>query len=360
MADYDKKKEEVATEADNTPTTGIGVAQQVFQNQYDSLGDQYVAEQAAVDAQRAKYDAQAQKVSQAREEGKSVIGALLEKEKPVYDANKEKRLRNRAIVQSLGDMLSAVAMGAHAYGKKGAGYVPKPTEGGHLSSLSEADKMREEYRKRGEAWKTLNLGIKKSQAEADVAAEEKLLTVEAARLKDATTKAEATRKAQADLLNAWNKSAADYYMDYDKETRRAANTAAQKAQDYDYDVALEAIKAQNERNGGLTDDEMAELQYIRDYVGDDSIYGTKTVQSTTKKKVTTTDALGRKTEEFIDVPTTKEQARTRGELKTGDYLDIISKYQKDDKAATYIYLRKGGLSHDKAMEKVNEMYPEGK
>lgn len=355
MAAEGKKIEE-----QTAPTTGIEAAKEIYQGLYDSLGDQYAREQAEVEAQRAKYDAQTQKVSKAREEGRSVVGALLEQQKPVYDENKDKRLRNRAIVQSLGDMLSAVAMGAHAYGKKGAGYVPKPTDGGHLTSLSEVDKMREEYLKRGEAWRTLNLNWKKAQADADLAAEQSLLTAEDARLKEAETKAEKTRAAQAEILKAWNKNVADYYMDYDKETRRAENTAAQKAQDYAYDVALEAAKDKNERNGGLTDDEMAELQYIRDYVGDDSIYGTKTVQSTTQKKVTTTDALGRKTEEFIDVPTTKEQARTRGELKTGDLLDILSKYRNDDKAASYIYLRRGGLTHNQAMEEVKKIYSESK
>ena len=352
--------EEKKIEEQTTPTTGIEAAKEIYQGQYDSLGDQYAREQAEVEAQRAKYDAQAQKVSKAQEEGRSVVGALLEQQKPVYDENKDKRLRNRAIVQSLGDMLSAVAMGAHAYGKKGAGYVPKPTDGGHLTSLSEVDKMREEYLKRGEEWKNLELNWKKAQADAKIAAEEKLLTKEETKLTSAMSKAESTRKAQADLLNAWNKTVADHYMDYDKETRKAAQTAAEKAQDYAYDVALEEQKERNKRNNGLTDDEMAELQYIRDYVGDDSIYGTKTVETMVKKQAKTKDMYGNESVEWIDVPTTKEQARTRGELKTGDLLDIISNYKEDDKAASYIYLRKGGLTHNQAMEEVKKMYSESK
>lgn len=358
--DKQKKDEQVVAETTTTPTTGIGVAQQIYQAQFDSLGDQYAAEQAAVSAQQATYNAQRRKVEEARKNGTSVANALFEEQKPKYDENKEKRLRNRAIVQSLGDMLSAVAMGAHAYGKKGAGYVPKTTSSGHLDSLAEINRMREEYRKKGEEWKALSLKRKEAELANEIAAQEKLLAVEDAKLTAARTKAEATRKAQADLLNAWNKSVADYYIDYDKKTREAEQKTAQKAQDYAYDVALEELKEEYKRNNSLTDDQMSELQFIHDYVGDDSIYGTKAVETMTKKQVKTKDVYGNESVEWIDVPTTKEQARTRGELKTGDLLDIISKYQKDDKAATYIYLRKGGLTHNQAIEEVNKEYPENK
>lgn len=349
-----------ATKVSEETPTGIDKAEQLYKGLGDSLGKQYEAELSAIQAQEAAVQEQKKKTDTAIKNGTSLTLAMLEDRKPKYDEAKAKRLRNRAIVQSLGDMLSAVAMGAHAYGKKGAGYVPKMAESGHMQSLAEVDKMRDEYLKRGEEWKNLELNWKKAQADAKIAAEEKLLTKEEEKLAIAKSRAESTRKAHADLLNAWNKMVIDYYVDYDKETRKAANAAAQKALDYAYDVALEAAKTKNERNGGLTDDEMAELQYIRDYVGDDSIYGTKTVQSTTQKKVTTTDALNRKTEEFIDVPTTKEQARTRGELKTGDLLDIINKYKNDEKIESYIYLRKGGLNHNDAMAEVNNMYPESK
>lgn len=341
--------------AEDTPTTGIGKAQQLYKSQYDSLGDQLTAEQEAIKKQEEAVEAQKKKRDKAIARGESLTLAMLEDRKPEYDGAKAKRLRNRAIVQSLGDMLSAVAMGAHAYGKKGAGYVPKMAESGHMQSLAEVDKMRDEYLKRGEEWKNLELNWKKAQEDAKIAAEEKLLAKEAEKLTTAISKAESTRKAQADLLNDWNNKVADYYFDYDKETRKAAQTTAEKAQDYAYDVALEELKAKNKRNDGLTDDQAAELQFIHDYVGDDSIYGTKTVETMTKEKVITNGF-----EEWKDVPTKKEQPRTRGELKTGDLLDIISKYQRDDKAAAYIYLRKGGLTHNQAMEEVNKMYPESK
>jgi hypothetical protein len=370
---YDKEEEQKIT-ANDAPQgstasaenvseeapTGIAKAEQLYKGLGDSIGKQYEADQKVIEEREKAVEEQKAKRDTAIQNGTSLVLNMLKDTKPEYDETKAKRLRNRAIVQSLGDMLSAVAMGAHAYGKKGAGYVPKMAESGHMQSLAEVDKMRDEYLKRGEEWKNLELNWKKAQADAKIAAEEKLLTKEEEKLATATSKAESTRKAYADLLNTWNKILAGYYTDIDKEKVKAANTAAQKAQDYAYDVALEGVKAKNERNGGLTDDEMAELQYIRDYVGDDSIYGTKTVETTTPKTETTEDALGNKSKKVVYVPTTKEQARTRGELKTGDLLDIISKYRNDDKAASYIYLRKGGLAHNQAMEEVTKMYSESK
>jgi hypothetical protein len=353
MADYDKKKEGVTTEADNTPTTGIGVAQQIFQDQYDSLGDQYAAEQAAVDAQQAKYKAQAEKVAKARESGTSVFGAILEETKPVYDANKEKRLRNRAIVQSLGDMLSAVAMGAHAYGKKGAGYVPKPTEGGHLLSLSEIDKMREEYRKRGEAWKTLNLGIKKSQAEAAVAAEEKLLTVEAAKLKDATTKAEATRKAQADLLNAWNKSVADYYIDMDKEKVKDANAQKRDERNHEYRMEEAKVKGKSKADSNEMTDEQEALRVFAFSLYGDEAYGKSSKKSTRQEP--RKDIMGNVVG-YDDVTTTTEEQLSWDDLGSGARADKYAEWRKDAtiKGMMDVYNDwiNTGLTPEEAREKV--------
>lgn len=348
MAAEGKKIEE-----QTTPITGIEAAKEIYQDQYDSLGDQYAREQAEVEAQRAKYDAQAQKVSKAQEEGRSVVGALLEQQKPVYDENKDKRLRNRAIVQSLGDMLSAVAMGAHAYGKKGAGYVPKPTDGGHLTSLSEVDKMREEYLKRGEAWRTLNLNWKKAQADADLAAEQSLLTAEDARLKEAKTKAEKTRAAQAEILKAWNKKVADYYTDIDKEAVKDAYAQKRDKQKHDYRMEEAVVKDESKAdskdpNTKMTDEEKALREFAYSLYGDE-IYGKSHKVSTKKEK--RKDVMGNVIG-YDDVPTTIEEKLSWDDLGSTARADKYAEWRKDatikEMMDVYNTLIKTGLTPEQA------------
>lgn len=305
MGDYDKKKEEVATEADSTPTTGIGVAQQIFQNQYDSLGDQYTADLEAIKKQEAAVKDQKQKRDTAIQNGTSLTLTMLEDRKPKYDETKEKRLRNRAIVQSLGDMLSAVAMGAHAYGKKGAGYVPKMAESGHMQSLAEVDKMRDEYLKRGEKWKNLELNWKKAQADAKIAAEEKLLTKEEEKLATAKSKAEATSKAQADLFNAWNQMVIDYYIDMDKEADKDAKAQERDKQNHEYRMAEAAVKAGSKADSNEPTDEEEALRVFAYSLYGDGAYGKRSKVSTREEPQY--DVMGNEVGRSTSTTTTEEK-----------------------------------------------------
>lgn len=158
----------------------------VYDALYDSidssLGEQIDAQTQEIQAQQEKVNALSERVRKAEENRESVLGAIFEERKPVYDEERDKRIRNRAIVQSLGDMLSAAASGYFAFNKRGRGFVPENVSNGHLSSLAELNNLREEYRKRGEAWRELDLSRRQTQADAEVEGARMLLTAEQSRL----------------------------------------------------------------------------------------------------------------------------------------------------------------------------------
>ena len=183
-----------------------------------------------------KTEQQREAVQKAIENGTSVLGGLLEKQKPQYDRQKEKRLRNTAIAQSIGDMLSAAARGAFAFGKKGMGYVPKVEGNSALKSIEAINEMQEEYRKRNEDWKTLTLQYKQAQAEAETEAAKQLLTAKESaeerarkRADEATAEArEAYRKYLQAGIDAEEKEAQRQWRAEDRKDRQAS-TAAIKA-----------------------------------------------------------------------------------------------------------------------------------
>lgn len=209
----------------------------------DRLGMIAVTAQAQEDARQKEYAAaqertqrQREAVNEALQRGTSVWNSLLEKQKPVYDVDKEKRLRNRAIIQSLGDILSSTAKGAIAYGRKGMGYVPQSADSGHFKSLEEMNRLQEEYAKRKEAWRELALTSRAQQAQNEVAAAQALLKAYEADEKEAgrelTDARKATRTAVSDVakagIRADEKAEERRWRVEDREDRQAS-TAAIKA-----------------------------------------------------------------------------------------------------------------------------------
>lgn len=336
---YDKKEEQKITANDapqgstasaenvseETPT-GIAKAEQLYKGLGDSLGKQYEADQKVIEEREKAVEEQKKKRDKAIQNGTSLVLDMLKESKPEYDEAKAKRLRNRAIVQSLGDMLSAVAMGAHAYGKKGAGYVPKMAESGHMQSLAEVDKMRDEYLKRGEEWKNLELNWKKAQADAKIAAEEKLLTKEEEKLATATSKAESTRKAYADLLNAWKKMVADYYIDMDKEKWTAANAQERDKQNHEYRMEEAAVKGGSKADSNEMTDEQEALRVFAFSVYGDEAYG-KSSKVTTKEEPLT-DIMGNKVG-LSNSSTTTEEKLSWDDLGNFARKDKYDEWRKD-------------------------------
>lgn len=221
-AQYSKENEKIQTPTEElqTPTvepqaeepiTWAGALQQGYNSitpEYESMlqsrGDIYKQKAAERSAYQQKLNDAQQLYMDALNNKESVMGALLQKQKPVYDAGKEKRLRNNAIIQSFGDLLTEATKGAFAYNKKnGAGvYIPREKDYA-LNDINEINRMREEYLKRNEAWKALDYEMEAENAVAKVAGADALRTTAEEELKEAS-------KAEEDAKNDYIKGAEAY------------------------------------------------------------------------------------------------------------------------------------------------------
>lgn len=165
-----------------------------------SLYDDYVAAQAAEEAERAKYQEYTDSIKRAQENKTSVMKAVYDTYKPKFDEKKATDLRKVATIQSFGDMLSAAARGYFAYRDKGAGVVPNVQSNSALSSVEELNRMRETYLAENKQWRDLMADYNLKQAEAEVSSAKEAMTEYKARMKDATTRKEDARKTYNDAV----------------------------------------------------------------------------------------------------------------------------------------------------------------
>lgn len=143
-----------------------------------SIGAQQEALQAKHDARQANINDLQKRLNEAKANQMSVFSALVEKQKPVYDEKKEKRMRNRAMIQAFGDILAEASKGYFAYNKKGAGVVPKSTPSNALEEVNKISEMQKKYLDEKKAWDTLNMDWQAKKTQADIDAAEALLTKE--------------------------------------------------------------------------------------------------------------------------------------------------------------------------------------
>lgn len=219
-----------------------------------TYGKDLEEKQKVEDAEKENLNQALTNMKTAQEQGQSAILALLNANKPERNVKKERNLRNRAIVQSLGDMLTSIAQGAIAYGKNGAGYVPKIDAKSPLASIEELNKMRLEYAERNKEWKDAMLEYEIGAEKDKIAAADKLATKAEEDLKAATKSREAAEAAYRDVEYKEAEAA--------RKSQEAKDTAAQKFKD---DIALEDKKHQNRlkeieaeqkaKDNGSTDDE---------------------------------------------------------------------------------------------------------
>lgn len=173
-----------------------------FVAQLGSIRDDYDAAEAEYNTKQAELNEYRQKVADANKNKSSVLKAITERAKPEYDEDRAKKLRNIAIVQSLGDMLSAAARGYFAYRKGGAGVVPNVKADSPFKPIEELNKMRETYLTNHKEWKDLMAATELKAAEAEEAAANALLTKKEAEVKESKSNKEAVRK----LYDEWFKS----------------------------------------------------------------------------------------------------------------------------------------------------------
>lgn len=316
---------------------------------YDSLGQSLAEEAEAYNKAIAEQNKSIQAAKTARDEAiankTSVLNTIFEDYKPKYDEDKEKRLRQRAVIQSLGDMLSAAAVGVNAYGKRGMGYVPQMEEGSHLKSLEEINRQKEEYRKANEAWKEFEIKRKIADEDAKVSAADALLTAE--------------KKDYDELVTQYSKVLQNVYdLDVKKadalaksilEDEEQANRLALENTKHAHNVALEKTK---QAKDNLSADEEKTLGYLEDYYGGD-IYG-EDVTTVTRPYEIKRDGIG--TGEYEDRSTTTKKSRKRSDLKKGDLQSLIRDKSNDDRFKAYQMFRELGNTHEQALANTEEYF----
>jgi hypothetical protein len=326
-----------------------GIADQDVTSVYDSLGqtlaDEAKTYQEAIDAKKQRVEDAKTARDEAIANKTSVLNTIFEEYKPKYDEDKEKRLRQRAVIQSLGDMLSAAAVGVNAYGKRGMGYVPQMGEGSHLKSLEEINRQKEEYRKANEAWKEFEIKRKIADEDAKVSAADALLTAEKKDYDELVTQYSKVLQNVYDL----DAKKADALAKSILEDKEQANRLALEDTKYAHDVALEKTK---QGKDNLSADEEKTLGYLEDYYGD-NIYGEDVTTVTRPYEI---KRAGVGTGEYEDRSTTTKKSRKRSDLKKTDLQSLINSKSKEERFRVYKEFRDRGYTHEQALVSTDKYF----
>lgn len=330
-----------------------GIADQDVTSVYDSLGQSLADEaktyQEAIDAKKQRVEDAKTARDEAITNRTSVLNTIFEGYKPKYDEDKEKRLRQRAVIQSLGDMLSAAAVGVNAYGKRGMGYVPQMGEGSHLKSLEEINKKKEEYRKANEAWKEFEIKRKIADEDAKVSAADALLTAEKKDYDNIVTQYSKVLQNVYDL----DAKKADALAKSILEDKEQANRLALEGTKHANAVALEKTK---QGKDNLSAEEEKTLGYLEDYYGD-NIYGEDVTTQTSPYEI---KRAGVGTGEYEDRTTTTKKSRKRSDLKKTDLQSLINSKSKPVRFKVYKMFRERGNTHEQALANTDKYFETNK
>lgn len=203
--------------------------------------------------------------------GLSLRENLVNEQKPQRKEDAEKMARRSAIIKGVGDLLSALTVGIHGYGKNGAGVVPTLSSNSPLKDIDKLNELQAEYLKRKEAWDELvrNTEIAKADSATELSkyAYEKALAKMASAQKDykaavegldKINEAETTHAAEMEKIDA--KAAHDEELEKQKHQNRkeitdkkeaGANARAEKAAEAQKEAQKGAWRnfAQNEFKG---------------------------------------------------------------------------------------------------------------
>lgn len=265
----DKEKEDVVPQNNVEATQDANTEANPYAGWMQSAGDIYRAKQEKVAQEQARYDALLQKMRDAQENKQSVIKALMQEQKPVYDYDAEKKEKNKATIKALGDVFSAITAGAHAYGKNGAGVVPTLAENSPLKEIEKINAMQEQYSKQNEAWKALDINWRAQEEDAKVKAAEAMATAAGKDLETAIKDADAARdtitKGLLDIGTA----------EYKNANANARWAASEQGRERRHQETLAARKAYSDSVKAREDD------YDKVLAAYDELFGVKNYGSTT-------------------------------------------------------------------------------
>lgn len=310
----------------------------------DSLGARVAQRNAEIEAYNQQRTEALNKANEARENKRSIMKALLAKQKPEYDEDRAKRIRNNAIIQSFGDMMNAATRGYFAYRPQGAGVYPKISENSPLKNIEELNRMREEYLKRNEAWKNLGYEIEAGEADAKIKAAESLATIMDEAYRDAIKRGEsaeeALQKAYDEVLKASYEGDKDVVRAIQKaegEDRRDARTAAQ--------IASKISNSKSGSGSGKADKDDAEVYAVVNAV--EALYGDDDNILSDMNDVTTSVKPNAFIQGRTDTTTSTKKA-TWGNLTAAQQKRLYYKYKNDPRTKLYTMGIENGTLGDAA------------
>lgn len=308
----------------------------------DSLGARVTQRNAEIEAYNQQRTEALNKANEARENKRSIMKALLAKQKPEYDEDRAKRIRNNAIIQSFGDMMNAATRGYFAYRPQGAGVYPKISENSPLKNIEELNRMREEYLKRNEAWKNLGYEIEASEADAKVKAAESLATIMDEAYRDAIKRGEsaeeAFQKAYDEVLKAsyeGDKDVARAMQNAERQDRQDARVAAQ--------IASRTSNSRSGSGSGKADKDNAEVYAVVNAL--EALYGDSALGGMDQ---VTTSVRPREFGPEGNVTTTSTKKATWGNLTEAQQKKLYHKYKNDPRVKLYTMGVENGTLGDAA------------
>lgn len=205
----------------NTPTN----IYQGYLDKRDSLAAQLAEMDKKAEDDKKRREDYLTQIKTAQQNHTSLKNAMVEKAKPKYDDQKEKRLRTAAIISSLGDLLTAATKGFIAYGKNGAGVVPQGVQSKAMEGIQQINDMQQKYLRERKEWESLNDKWELEKSASNIEAAKALLSAADAE----STKRQAERKDVAKKIESID----DALLKYGTDAAIAEQKRKQGIEDYE-------------------------------------------------------------------------------------------------------------------------------
>lgn len=205
----------------NTPTN----IYQGYLDKRDSLAAQLAEMDKRAEDEKKRREDYLTQIKTAQQNHTSLKNAMVEKAKPMYDDQKEKRLRTAAIISSLGDLLTAATKGFIAYGKNGAGVVPQGVQSNAMEGIQQINDMQQKYLRERKEWESLNDKWELERSASNIEAAKAMLSAADAE----SAKHQAERKDVAKKIESID----DALLKYGTDAAIAEQKRTQDIEDYE-------------------------------------------------------------------------------------------------------------------------------
>lgn len=212
-----------------------------------SIADAVQRKETELSRQKEERDRLQQDITSARNEKGSFLKNWLHQSKPTYDPLAEERARKATRIKAIGEALGLVASGYAAFGKDGAGYVPK-FKSTAVEDIEKINEARKTYLEQNKEWQDFYA----TQRMADITAREEA----------AKALLDAKDKEIADTEDAIEKYKEDIYRHLsNKEIAELKATQALEKQEERHAQSMKEIGARASAAQSKKDNEEELLRY---------------------------------------------------------------------------------------------------